>query len=75
MHGLYSTLNQIRFKTMMVKSSLCDCSEAYLLISGRITITGEVADDNAKETDKRYKKVIFTNCVPFTKCLSKMNNT
>ena len=45
----------------MLKSSLCDYSDAYMLVSGNIRITGAGADDNAKEADEREKGVIFKN--------------
>ena len=38
--GTYHTNNQIEFKTTMLKSSLCDYSDAYILLKGMITITG-----------------------------------
>ena len=38
--GTYNTNSDIRFKTTMLKSSLCDYSDAYILVQGRITITG-----------------------------------
>ena len=65
--------SQIKFKTTMLKSSLCDYSDAYIHVRGTITVnyTG-AADANANNTNK---KVIFKNCVPFTKCISEVNNT
>ena len=35
----------------------------------------EKRDDSAKRTDERNTEVIFKNCVPFTDCISKINNT
>ena len=40
----------------MSSSSLCDNSEAYILVSGTITITGAKADDAAKEQMKEVKE-------------------
>ena len=57
--GTCQTNSQIKFKTSMLKSSFCD---AYILVKGTITITGEGADDDAKRTDEKSKGVIFTNC-------------
>ena len=61
--GTYNTNSQIKFKTTMLKSSLCDRNAAYILAKGVqkvvITITGREADMVAKEADKRKKKVIF----------------
>ena len=58
----------------MIRSNLCDYSDAYILVSGTITITGAVEDD-AKRAEKRNKEVIFKNCAPFTNCISNINNT
>ena len=73
--GTYNTNSPIKFKTSMSRSSLCDYSDAYILASGTITITGAGADDTAKWLDERNKGVIFKNCAPFTDCISEINNT
>ena len=39
--GTYNANSDIAFKTTMLKSSLCDYSDAYIIVKGRITITGE----------------------------------
>ena len=65
---------QIRFKTTMLKSSLCDYSDAYILVKGKITITGAGADAAAREADERNKGVTFKNCAPFTSWKSDSNN-
>ena len=44
--GVYNTNSDIRFKTTMLKSSLCYHSDTYILVKGTITITG-VEDDAA----------------------------
>ena len=59
----------------MLKSSLCDYSDAYILVKGKITITGAGDDDAAREADERDLGVAFTNCAPFTNCISEINNT
>ena len=51
---------------MMLKSILCDYSNAYVIVSGRIRISGGGADDTTKRTKERDKELIFKNCVPFT---------
>ena len=56
--GTY-TSNDIRFKTTMLRSSLCDYADAYILVKGTTTITGEGADDDAKQADERGKAVTF----------------
>ena len=59
----------------MLKSSLCDYSDAYIFVKGKITITGAGADVAARRTDERDKGVAFKNCAPFTICVSEINNT
>ena len=73
--GAYNVNSQIKFKTTMLKSSLCDCSDAYILVKGKITIAGAGADRAARQADERNKGVIFKNCAPFINCISEINNT
>ena len=71
--GEYSPDKQIRFKTSMLRSSLCDFSDAYILVKGNTTVnTNAGAGAAANNTNK---KVRFKNCAPFTNCISKINNT
>ena len=72
--GTY-TSNNIKFKTLMLRSNICDYADAYILVNGTITITGARDDDDAKGLDERNKGVVFKNCAPFTKCISRINNT
>ena len=46
--GTYNTNSQIKFKTSMPKSSLCDYSDPYILVNGRITITEAGVDVPAR---------------------------
>ena len=59
----------------MLRSNLCDYADAYILVKGTITITGAGNDDATKQADERDKGVTFKNCAPFTKCISRINNT
>ena len=67
--GAYSPNKQIRLKTAMLRSSLCDCSDACILVKGNITVNNTAAANNTN------KKVIIKNCAPFTNCISKINNS
>ena len=58
----------------MLKSSLCDYKDAYILVKGTITITGAGADVAARQAGKIDKGVAFKNCAPFTNCISEINN-
>ena len=73
--GTFNTNSRIKFKTSMLRTSLCDYSDGYILVSGTIIITGEGNDDAARRLDEINKGVIFKNCPPFTDCISEINNT
>ena len=71
--GTYNVGSQIKFKTTMLKSSLCDYSDAFILVKGTISVNNtDAANAAANNTNK---KVIFKNCVPFTNFISEINNT
>ena len=72
--GAYSPNKQIRFKTSMLRSSLCDYSDVYILVKGNITVNNTATAGGAAANDIN-KKLIFKNCSPFTSCISKINNT
>ena len=57
----------------MLKSSLCDYSDAYILVKGAVTINNTAAAD--ADANNTNKKVLFKNCAPFTDCISEINNT
>ena len=71
--GEYSSDKQIKFKTTMLRSSLCDYSDAYILVKGNIIVNNTAAA--AAAANNNNKKVIFKSCASFTKCISKINNT
>ena len=71
--GTYSPNKQIKFKTSMLRSILCDYSDAYILVKGNITVNNTAADGAA--ANNKNKKVILKNCAPFTNCISKTNTT
>ena len=53
----------------MLKSSLCDYNDAYILVTG-------AGDDAApRQADERDKGIAFKNCSLFTNCISEINNT
>ena len=59
----------------MLRSSFCNYSDAYILVSGTVTIIGAGTDDAARKLDERSKGVKFKNCAPITDCISEINNT
>ena len=73
--GTYNNNSQVKFRTSMVKSRLCDYSDEYILTSRAIAINEAEDDDNAKRLDEIYKGVKSENCVSFTYCISEINNT
>ena len=71
--GTYAANKQIKFKTSMLRSSLCDYSVAYILVKENISVNNTAAA--GADVNNTNKKVIFENCAPFTDCISKVNNT
>ena len=71
--GTYSPNKQIKCKTSMLRSSLCDYSDTYILVKGNIAANNTAADGAA--VNNTNEKIIFKSCAPFTNCISKMNNT
>ena len=65
-----NTNSQIKFKTSIFRSSLCDYSDAYIPVKGTISITEQEGDN----PNNANKKVTFKNCAPFTDCISEINN-
>ena len=59
----------------MLKSSLCDYSDACILVKGTMTTVGAGNEATARQADERDKGVIFKNCAPFIHCISEINNT
>ena len=60
----YSHENR-KFLTSSLESNLCNYSDAYLLVTGNITVRGDDANT----------KVAFKNCAPFRECRRKINET
>ena len=56
----------------MLRSSLCDYSDAHILVKGNITVNNTAAAAAANNTNK---KVLFKNCATFTNCISKIDDT
>ena len=73
--GECSHNKQIKFKTSMLRSSLCDYGDAYILVKGNITVYNtSAAAAAAAAANNTNRKVTFRNCVPFTSCINKINN-
>ena len=70
--GTYSPNKQIKFKTSILRSSLCNYSDGYVLVKRNITVNNTAGAGAA--TINTNKKVIFKNYAPFTSCISKINN-
>ena len=64
----YSPNKEIRIKTSMLRSDLCDYSDPYIVVEGYITLEG---DNN---TNKGNKNLVFKNNAPFINCISKIND-
>ena len=69
MSGQFSVNKIIRFKTLMLRSDLCDYGDAYILVKGRISVIGTNA------AIRRNKKLTFKNYASFRSCITQINNT
>ena len=65
--GTYNVNKEIRFKTPMLRSDLCDYNDAYIVATDKITVT----NPNNNPYDK---KLALRNNAPFFSCTSKINN-
>ena len=63
----YNTSKPIRFKTLMLRSDLCDYSDAYVWLKGTMTVTNP---NNNANFDRR---LTLKNNAPFISCVSKIN--
>ena len=89
--GTYAVNKQIQFKNLVLRSSLCDYSDTYILAKGNmsslcdysnayILVKGNISVNDTPVVDVNAnntdKKVIFKTCAPFTDCITtKINNT
>ena len=64
----YNTSKPIRFKTSMLRSDLCDYSDAFVWVKGKITVT------NPNNNDNFDRRLMLKNNAPFISCISKINS-
>ena len=70
----YNENKSIKFKTAMLRSNLCDYSNAYILVKGTITAMAPGVNNNANNiTDKRKRPVILKNNAPFVSFRARIN--
>ena len=79
-NGSHSHHDPIKFLTTSIESSLCDYSDAYILVAGNISVTRTIAaagDDSleGKQPLNPATPVGFKNCAPFKNCRTEMNDT
>ena len=79
-NGSYSHHDSIKFLTKSIESSLCDYSDAYILVTGNIAVTRTIAaaDDNPIQRNQQLTaatQVAFTNCAPFKNCRTDISDT
>ena len=63
----YSPNKEIRIKTSMLRSDLCDYSDAYIVVKGDIILEGD------NDANKQSKNLAFKNNAPFINYISKIN--
>ena len=70
----YNENKSIRFKTPMLRSNLCDYSDAYILVKGTSTVTAPGVNNNANNIrDKINRPLILKSNAPFVSCITRIN--
>ena len=70
----YNENKSIRFKTPMLRSNLCNYSDAYILVKGTITVTAPGVNNNENNIrGKRNRPLILKNNAPFASCITRIN--
>ena len=64
----YNTNKQIKFKTSIFRSDLCDYSDSCIVVKGIVTVSAD-----GRDRDEMNRKVILKNNAPFISCISKIN--
>ena len=71
----YDENKSIRFKTPMLRSNLCDYSDAYILVKGESTVEADHIGAGVDENrDIKNRPLILKNNAPFISCITKINN-
>ena len=75
--GNYSHHNPIKFLTSSLESSLCDYSDAYILVTGNITVTRTIVGDpvQRKQVLTEATQVVFKSWAPFEHCSTEIDGT
>ena len=78
--GNYSHQDPIKFLTKSIESSLCDYSNAYILVTGNIAVTRTIAAAGGNPVQRKQPlaaatQVVFKNCAPFEICSSEIDGT
>ena len=66
-----NTKKQIRFKTSMLRSDLCDYNDAYIVVKAIVTVSANAGVNNIR--DKKNRPLAFKNNTPFVSSISKIN--
>ena len=74
--GNYLHDNEVKFLTSSLESNLCDYSDAYILVTGNITVTGTIAVPASSPTDTNpQRKQPLDAATPFKDCRTEVNDT
>ena len=68
-NGTYNKNKDIKFKVNQLRNDLCDFNNAYIVVTGKITVTNRGNDDNVYN-----RKVSFKNSAPLFNCMLRINS-
>ena len=72
-HETYSANTHIIFKSIVLKSSLCDYKDVYIFVKGTISVVNTAGTGHIPNNEDR--NVVFKSCTSFKDCISEINNT
>ena len=67
-NGTYNPNKDIRFKTPQIRDDLCDFNDAYIVVTGKITVTNP-----GNSLNEYNRKISLKNSAPFFNCILKVN--
>ena len=73
-NSLSNAYNENLYLKLMLRSNLCDYSDAYILVKGTITVTAPGANNDVNNIrGKRNRPLILKNNAPFVSCITRIN--
>ena len=73
LHNEYNENKEIRFKTSMLRSDLCDYSDAYVEVTENVIVTANKENEDNIRAYNNDRTFTLKNNAPFISCITKIN--